>query len=110
MIDGGGPSDELDSYIRPRSPAFGGDWLVDLRQYIRGRKNRYMAKILAKFEEELEPVLRANGQHQEIEDFKGYVRQKMNALVVDINQVVSLPPDQIQNAAAVELRDRVNSG
>jgi hypothetical protein len=29
----------------------------------------------------------AQGKDQEIEDFKGYVRQKMNALVIDAGEI-----------------------
>lgn len=81
-----------------------------LKQYVHRRKARYMAKILAKFEETIEPVLREQGKHQEIEDFKGYVRQKMNALAVDTCQMLELKPGEEQNWAAVEVRDRVRSG
>jgi hypothetical protein len=79
----------------------------DVQEYIRRRGKRYMAKILGRFEELCEPTLRAEGRHQEIEDFKGFVRQKVNALVVDTNEVVGLSPSEQINWAAVELRDRV---
>jgi hypothetical protein len=78
------------------------------KEYVHRRKNRYMAKILAKFEETVEPVLRAEGKDQEIEDFKGYVRQKMNALAIDASEIIELKPGETLNWAAVELRDRVN--
>jgi hypothetical protein len=77
------------------------------KEYVHRRKNRYMAKILAKFEEEIEPLLRAQGKDQEIEDFKGYVRQKMNALAIDASEIIELKPGETLNWAAVELRDRV---
>lgn len=66
-----------------------------------------MAKILCRFEELCEPTLKAQGRHQEIEDFKGFVRQKITALVIDTNEVVAMNPDEQINWAAVELRDRV---
>lgn len=77
-------------------------------EYVHRRKSRYMAKILAKFEELCEPSLRAQGKDQEIEDFKGYVRQKMNALAIDASEIIELKPGETLNWAAVELRDRVN--
>lgn len=80
---------------------------TDVQAYVRRRGNRYMAKILSRFEELCEPTLREQGKTQEIEDFKGFVRQKMNALVIDTNEVVGNPGEQI-NWAAVELRDRVH--
>lgn len=84
---------------------------MDLKAYIHRRRKRYMAKILAQFEETLEPKLRRAGvPEDEIENFKGYVRQKMNALAVDICQVVDLKPGEEINGAAVELRDRITSG
>lgn len=84
---------------------------MDLKEYIHRRRKRYMAKILARFEETLESELRKAGTPEsEIEDFKGYVRQKMNAMAVDICQVVDLKPGEEINAVAVDLRDRVTSG
>jgi hypothetical protein len=77
------------------------------KEYVHRRKNRYMAKILAKFEESVEPVLRAQGKDQEIEDFKGYVRQKMNALAIDASEIIELKPGEVLNWAAVELRDQL---
>lgn len=77
------------------------------REYVHRRKNRYMAKILAKFEETVEPTLKAQGKDKEIEDFKGYVRQKMNALAIDAGEIIELKPGETLNWAAVELRDRL---
>jgi hypothetical protein len=82
---------------------------MDRQEYVRRRGNRYMAKILSRFEELCEPELRAQGRHQEIEDFKGFVRQKINALVIDTNEVVGLRPGEQINWAGVELRDRIQA-
>lgn len=79
------------------------------KQYVRQRKNRYMAKILSRFEELCQPELESQGKHQEIEDFKGYVREKMEALAIDTGEIISLEPGESLNWLAVELRDRVNA-
>lgn len=79
-------------------------------EYVHRRKGRYMAKILSRFEERIEPELRAKGfSDKEIEDFKGYVRQKMNALAIDACEIIELKPGESLNWAAVELRDRVTA-
>jgi hypothetical protein len=80
-----------------------------IRSYLGRRKNRYMAQILTEFEETLEPVLRRQGKAQEAEAFKGFIRQKMHALVVDMGQVLNLKPGEEINALALELRDRIFS-
>jgi hypothetical protein len=74
---------------------------TDREEYVRRRGKRYMAKILSRFEELCEPTLAAQGRTQEIEDFKGFVRQKITALVIDANEVVSLAPGEQINWAAV---------
>lgn len=82
---------------------------MEKREYVHRRKARYMAKILARFEELCEPELRRQGRDQEIEDFKGYVREKMTAMAIDSCEIIELKPGESLNWAAVELRDRVTA-
>lgn len=80
---------------------------MDLATYIHRRKGRYMAQVLERFEEVLEPALKGAGLNGEIQDFKGLVRARMNALATDAVDVME-PGEQVQNGVALELRDRLS--
>lgn len=67
------------------------------------RKKRYMAIILGDFEENVEPHI----PPEVAERFKGIVRQKLHAMALDTQLIISLKPGEEINEAAFELRDQV---
>lgn len=64
-----------------------------------------MAQVLEAFEEQIEPHM-PNGTQGAIQDFKGLVRARMNALAVDAVDILS--PDMVQNGVAQDLRDQLS--
>lgn len=65
-----------------------------------------MAQVLEKFERELLPHLPAD-LNGEVQDFKGFVRAKINALATDAVDLLELGDTQ-QNGLALEFRDRLS--
>lgn len=78
---------------------------MDREQYVHKRKKKYMAQVLEAFEERIEPHLNAEAAG-DVQDFKGLVRRRMNALAVDAADVMELT-GQI-NQAGQDLRDRLH--
>lgn len=80
---------------------------MDREGFVHRRKRRYVGFTLTEFERLIENRLprqvRENLQ-SEIDEFKGIVRGKLNALAIDANDVHSMT-DMEFNAAADELRD-----
>lgn len=78
---------------------------LDQAEYIHKRKARYMAQVLERFEQMLEGHLPAelNG---DVQDFKGFVRAKMNALATDAVDLMAL--DGQQNGLALDFKDKLS--
>lgn len=79
---------------------------MDREQYVHKRKKKYMAQVLEAFEERIEPHLPAEAAG-DVQDFKGMVRRRMNALAVDAADVMALDNGQI-NQAGQDIRDRLH--
>lgn len=76
---------------------------MDKDAAVHKRKKRYMAQILAKFDEEVAPFV-----PRDVADrFRGTVREKLHAFALDAIEIDSLKPGEEQNGHAVELRDRL---
>lgn len=78
---------------------------MDRAQYIQKRRKKYLAQVLEEFEDQILSLLPANADAEAIENFKGLVRRKFNALAVDAIDVMNL--DGEINGFAVETRDRL---
>lgn len=78
---------------------------MDRAEWVHRRKARYMAQILEGFEREIEPHL--NGcDPGAVQDFKGLVRARLNALATDANDLMKLGDRAMeQNQLGQELRD-----
>lgn len=78
---------------------------MDLPTYVHKRKGRYMAQTLEDFERLVEPLI----PEEVANEFKGTVRRKMNALAVDVLEV--MPPNTpIEvNGYAREMRDKIST-
>jgi hypothetical protein len=75
---------------------------MDRTEYVQKRKGKYMAQVLESFEEELEPHL--EDYPGAVQDFKGLVRARMNALAKDAVEIMSLREGDAQNGLGLELR------
>lgn len=80
---------------------------MDKAEYIQKRKGKYMAQILESCEQHLEPHLPPEAAGA-LQDFKGLVRARLNALSSDAIDVMALSADTEINALAVEVRDRMS--
>lgn len=69
------------------------------------RKKRYMGQILGSFDALVLPHV----PEEVAEEFKGLVRQKLNAMALDANEIHSMKPGEEMNGAAVELRDQIDA-
>lgn len=78
---------------------------MDQGQYVHRRKSKYMAQTLERFEATIEPHLPPEAAG-DIQDFKGLVRARMNALAVDAVDIFTL--DGVPNGAAQDLRDSIS--
>lgn len=76
---------------------------MDRGGYVHKRKRKYMAQILEHFETHIEPHLGPDAAGA-VQDFKGLVRARVNALAVDSVDVMGYE----QNGAALEIRDRMS--
>lgn len=72
---------------------------------IHRRKGRYMAQVLEAFEELIEPHMPRDAQG-DVQDFKGLVRARINALAVDAVDIFT--PDVERNGVAQDLRDQLS--
>lgn len=78
---------------------------MDRQEYIHKRKGRYMAQVLEHFEVNIEKQLPASAAPA-IDDFKGLVRARFNALATDSSDVIGLA-GEAQNAHSLEIRDQI---
>lgn len=80
---------------------------MDRAGLIQRRKARYMAQMLEGFEQTIQPLLpdTAGGA---VQDFKGLVRARINALATDAVELIELDGTE-RNGAAIELRDRLHA-
>lgn len=76
---------------------------MDRAEYVHKRKSKYMAQVLESFEAELEGHL-PDSLAGEVQNFKGLVRARMNALAKDAVDIMSLGDGQAQNGLALDLR------
>lgn len=80
-----------------------------ISELIQRRRGRYMAQTLTAFEERIQPLLgpEANGA---VQDFKGLVRERFDALAADADELIGLLGEGVEvNGAAQRLRDRVRA-
>lgn len=76
-------------------------------EIIQRRRGRYTAQTLARFEEIIETHLPREAAGA-IQDFKGLVRERFDALAVDAVELIGLLESDVElNGAAQDLRDRV---
>lgn len=80
---------------------------MDRAQYVHKRKAKYMAQTLEAFEAHIEPHLPGDAAGA-VQDFKGLVRARMNALATDAVDIISLG-DAALNGAAQDLRDQLSA-
>jgi hypothetical protein len=78
---------------------------MDRAEYVHKRKKKYMAQVLEKFESELQELLPESAAGS-VQDFKGLVRARMNALATDAVDIMQLG-DEHQNGLGLEFRDRL---
>jgi hypothetical protein len=74
-------------------------------EYVHKRKKKYMAQVLEQFERDLQELLPESAAGK-VQDFKGLVRARMNALATDAVDIMQLG-DEHQNGLALEFRDRL---
>lgn len=80
---------------------------MDRTEWIHKRKAKYMAQVLENFEQVIEPHLSSEAAGA-IQDHKGLVRARMNALATDASEIMALGEDTAQNGLAIEIRDRLH--
>lgn len=81
---------------------------MDQAEYVHKRRKKYLAQTLEHFETHIEPHLPQDAAGA-VQDFKGLVRARMNALAVDCVDLMALERRAMeQNGAAQDLRDRLS--
>lgn len=76
--------------------------------YVQRQRRRYLAQVLEHFETHIEPHLPPEAAGG-VQDFKGLVRARMNALAVDALEIMALEDSAIAvNGAAQELRESIS--
>lgn len=81
----------------------------EYREFIDKRANRYIAQILAEFEQKVVPHVDRSGAG-EIQNFKGVVRGKLNDFAGDANEAWRLvEAGMTRNLLAQELRDSIGA-
>lgn len=81
---------------------------MDHAQVIHKRKSKYMAQILETFEEVIEKHLPEDAAG-DVQDFKGLVRARVNALAVDACDLITLMRvGEEQNELAREIKERLH--
>lgn len=79
---------------------------MDRAHYVNKRRGKYLAQTLEHFETHIEPLLAgAPGGAAAVQDFKGLVRARFQALATDAVEIMSL--DGI-NGVAIEMRDALS--
>lgn len=75
---------------------------MERQTYVHKRKGRYMAQVLAEFEKSVQPLI----PEEVADEFKSQVRRKMNALAVDVCDMLRLQDQGLEiNGFARDLRD-----
>lgn len=78
-----------------------------ISEIIQRRRGRYMGQTLSRFEEIIEPHLPPEAAGA-IQDFKGLVRERFDALATDSVELIGLLGSGVEvNAAAEDLRASV---
>jgi hypothetical protein len=80
---------------------------MDKAEYVGSRKRKYMAQTLEHFEQRIEPHLGPELAGA-VQDFKGLVRARFNALATDSVDIMSLSDAGAVNGAALDLRDQLS--
>lgn len=81
---------------------------MDRSTYLQKRRGRYLAQIMESFEKQIEPLLPASAAG-EVQDFKGLLRARLNALAVDAIDLMELEARAMaQNGAAQHMRDQIS--
>lgn len=81
---------------------------MDRDEYVQKRRKRYLAQVLEHFEENIEQHL-PPAQAGAVQDFKGLVRQRFNALAVDAIDLMRLEDRaERQNELGQEQRDALH--
>lgn len=84
---------------------------IDRQQFLTQKKRRYMAQLLESFEELIEPLIDMSqaDNGEQVREFKGTVRRKLNALAVDALDVMNTDEaGMVRNGAAVALQERIH--
>lgn len=77
-------------------------------EWVQKRRKRYLAQVLEHFEQHIEPLLDRDAAGV-VQDFKGTVRARFNALAVDALDLMALEERALeQNALGQELRDQLH--
>jgi molybdopterin synthase catalytic subunit len=76
--------------------------------YVQRQRKRYLAQVLEHFEQHIETHLPPDAAGA-VQDFKGLVRARMNALAVDALEIMALEDRAMAvNGAAQELRESLS--
>jgi len=76
--------------------------------FVQRQRKRYLAQVLEHFEQHIEPSLPPDAAGN-VQDFKGLVRARMNALAVDALEIMALEDRAMAvNGAAQELRESLS--
>jgi hypothetical protein len=78
---------------------------MDGATYVQKRRRKYLAQTMEAFEQLIEPHV-AQAAPSDVDDFKGLLRAKFNALATDAADVMNLT-DTALNGYAIDLTDRL---
>lgn len=78
---------------------------MERERVVQRYKRKYMAQVLEVFEQDIEPLLPKEAAGV-VQDFKGLVRARMNALATDATEIFSL--DEVRNGVAEDIRDALS--
>lgn len=80
-----------------------------VEEHVYGRSKRYMAQVLEEFETSIEPLLGREAAGS-VQNFKGLVRARFNALAKDANEAFTLANAGIAiNEAGQQVRDQLSA-
>lgn len=83
--------------------------VVEYKEFIDKRANRYMAQILSEFEQKIVPHLSRDAAG-EIQNFKGVVRGKLSDFAGDANEAWRLvEAGMVRNQLGIEARDAIGA-
>lgn len=78
---------------------------MDRASVVQRYKRKYMAQVLESFELDIEPLLPKEAAGV-VQNFKGLVRARMNALATDATEIFSL--DEVRNGVAEDIREALS--